>query len=75
MATKTISLDIEAYERLREAKQPEESFSEAIKRLVPRAFDVEAWLSKLDRDPLDPKTVEAVEQAVAGRSSRPRSSH
>lgn len=33
MATKTISIDIEAYERLRRARQaPDESFSRVIKR-------------------------------------------
>lgn len=32
MATKTISLEIDAYERLRSSKKPGESFSEVVRR-------------------------------------------
>jgi predicted CopG family antitoxin len=34
MATKTVALDIEAYELLRRQKRSEESFSDAVKRLA-----------------------------------------
>jgi hypothetical protein len=36
VTTKTISLDLEAYDRLRAAKRRDESFSKVVKRLVPR---------------------------------------
>ena len=47
MATKTISIDIEAYLRLRTSNKEGESFSEAIKRLVPNPFDLKKWLREL----------------------------
>ena len=34
MATKTISLELDAYEKLRTAKKPGESFSEVVRRAV-----------------------------------------
>jgi predicted CopG family antitoxin len=34
MATKTVALDTEAYELLKRQKRPDESFSEAVKRLA-----------------------------------------
>ena len=70
MATKTISIDVEAYNRLRAARKENESFSETIKRVVRKPADVEAWLKAMEKDPLSEATVATVERVVAERRSR-----
>ena len=69
MATKTISIDLEAYSRLKRAKARSESFSMAIKRIVRPPFDLEAWLKMLRRNPLSEDAYRAIEAAVARRGS------
>lgn len=73
MATKTISIDIEAYERLSSAKSERESFSEVIKRLIRHPLDLDEWFAELDREPLDTKAVRAIQKAVKERSNSSRS--
>ena len=72
MATKTISIDIEAYERLKSAKRNEESFSEAIKRLVRSPVDLDEWFAEIDAEPMDKKALRAIEMAVNERSGSSR---
>jgi len=49
MATKTISLEIDAYEKLRSSKKPGESFSAVVRRAqfpdaAPTGADLLAWM-------------------------------
>jgi Putative antitoxin len=74
MATKTISIDIEAYERLRRARRtPGESFSRVIKRAdwpVP-AKNADALLSALTGLPLVDEATLARLDAAQGRDRPP----
>jgi predicted CopG family antitoxin len=67
VATKTISIDLEAYERLKGRKKEGESFSQAIKRLVSKPFDYKKWLDDLAAHPASDEFIEAVERVVADR--------
>jgi predicted CopG family antitoxin len=65
--TKTISIDMEAYRRLKSIKQKNESFSQAIKRVVQRPIDFEKWMASIEKDPLSEEAVEAVEAVISQR--------
>lgn len=67
MATKTISVDLEAYARLKSAQEPNESFSQTIKRVVKKPFDYKSFLKGIAKARLSPEAVDAVEQVIAAR--------
>jgi len=70
MATKTISVDIEAYRRLKSVKQENESFSQTIKRVIHKPIDFKNWIASIENDPLSKEAVDAVEKVVNQRRDR-----
>ncbi len=67
MATKTISIDLEAYRRLKNVQKENESFSQAIKRLVPERVDYNQWLKAISAIPIDEKLVTELDRVVQSR--------
>jgi len=72
VATKTITVDTEAYRRLRMVRRKDESFSRAIKRVVRPPLDVDAYLARLDAAPLSANAARAVEKRASTRKTRTR---
>ena len=67
MATKTITIDLEAYRRLKSVKREGESFSKTIKRVVQPPLDLRAWLREVDEHPMSGAALDAVEKALKAR--------
>lgn len=67
MATKTISIDLEAYGRLRGARHENESFSQTIKRVVKPPFDYAAFRKRLAGLSLSDTAAEAIEEQIQSR--------
>ncbi len=67
MATRTITVDAEAYNRLRKARRPKESFSETIKRFVRVPPDLDALMREAGQHAFGEHLVSAVGQIVADR--------
>lgn len=71
-ATKTITIDVEAYGRLKRARRGRETFSQTIKRLLPipvaaPPFNLERWLKKMQANPFSDSFIAAVEEQVKNR--------
>jgi hypothetical protein len=71
MATKTITIDMEAYRRLRSAKGDNESFSQTIKRVVRAPVPIDELIAAFREagDKLSDGFFEGVEAAIDARKS------
>ena len=75
MATKTITIDLDAYERLKSVQKATESFSQTIKRVVRNPPDLKAWFAAMDRAGPTRQAANAITRQVKARSrpsGRPR---
>lgn len=71
MAVKTITIDLEAYERLRRLKDGQ-SFSQVIKRYIPAPGTTAGdLLSTLEDVSVAEETLDAIEAVVQERSEHP----
>jgi predicted CopG family antitoxin len=71
MATKTISIDTEAYEALRRRKRRGQSFSDVIKEHFGGSATAATLLAAVQGLKVDESTLEALEGLIEGRSLSP----
>ncbi len=67
MATKTITIDLDAYNLLKAVQKDTESFSQLIKRVVTKPLDMQQFRKRLSSHPLSEEAAQAIETQVQNR--------
>ncbi len=67
VATKTITIDVEAYDRLKAVQKEDESFSQVIKRVVRKPPDVRGFLKRIEKQPISEEAAAAIGSHVKRR--------
>ena len=70
--TKTITIDMAAYERLKQVQREHESFSQIIKRVVRPPLDIQDYMRRLDASPMSRRAAAAIEEHIERRHERSR---
>ena len=69
MATKTIRIDMGAYDRLKAVQKDRESFSQVIKRVIVKPLDFQSFLKNIRKTSISEEATMAIEAQIENRQT------